>query len=82
MLWKKHCPRSRRSCCAYDCRRQLEQAEAVCRALQPENVLRRGYSMTLKDGKVVTSPSDVRKEDVLETRVSGGTIVSRVEESG
>lgn len=60
--------------------RQLEQAEAVCLALQPENVLRRGYSMTLKDGNVVTSPSDVAAGDMLETRLSGGTIVSRVEE--
>jgi len=61
-----------------NCRRQLEQAEAVCTALQPENVLRRGYTMTLKKGKVVTSTSDVAPGDVLETRVSDGQIVSTV----
>lgn len=62
--------------------RQLDHVEAVCLALHPENVLRRGYSMTLKGGKVVTSPAEVATADLLETRVSGGTIVSRVEGSG
>ena len=59
--------------------RLLEQAEAVCSALNPESVLRRGYSMTLKGRKIVTSPSAVAPGDILETRLSGGTIISKVE---
>lgn len=58
--------------------RLLEQAETICAALNPESILRRGYSITLHRGKIVTAPSDVAAGDVLETRVSGGVIASSV----
>ncbi len=58
--------------------RRLEQAEAICRAFQPESILRRGYSLTLKEGKVVTSSSEVGAGDVLETRLRTGIIYSKI----
>ena len=58
--------------------RRLEQAEAICHAFQPESILRRGYSLTLKEGKVVTSSSEVGAGDVLETRLRTGTIYSKI----
>jgi len=59
---------------------RLEQAEAICRAFQPESILRRGYSLTLKGGKVVTSSSEVGAGDVLETRLRTGIIYSKIDQ--
>lgn len=58
---------------------RLEQAEAICQAFQPEGILRRGYSLTLKNGKAVTSASEVEAGDLLETRLREGTVRSKVE---
>ncbi|MDL2247727.1 exodeoxyribonuclease VII large subunit [Bacteroides sp. OttesenSCG-928-J23] len=45
----------------------------------PERILKRGYSLTLKDGKVVTDVSQLKPGDVLTTRVSNGEVKSVVE---
>jgi len=54
----------------------LEQTEAICQALDPASVLRRGYSLTLKNGKAVTSAKEVVAGDLLETRLREGVIWS------
>lgn len=59
--------------------RQMDQIEAVCAALHPDNILRRGYSLTLKDGKALRSASDAAPGDLLETRLQDGVLHSRVE---
>jgi exodeoxyribonuclease VII large subunit len=46
--------------------------------MSPANVLKRGYSITLLNGKSVTDISQVRDGDVLNTLVYGGNIVSTV----
>ena len=46
--------------------------------LNPENILRRGYSITLKDGRSVKSVGDVRKGDILTTILAGGKIISTI----
>jgi exodeoxyribonuclease VII large subunit len=56
----------------------LQQLENSLRLLDPENVLRRGYSLTLLDGKKVKSASDVHTGDLLVTRLHKGEIRSRV----
>ena len=56
----------------------LEKAEALCAAFQPENILLRGYSLTLKNGKAVTSTSEVTAGDLLETRLRDGVVRSVV----
>ena len=60
--------------------RHLTAVEARVRALDPVNVLARGWSITrAPDGRVVRSPADVADGDVLTTAVAGGTLRSRVE---
>lgn len=61
--------------------RHLEHADAICMAFHPESTLRRGYSLTLKNGKVVTSATEVEAGDTLETRLREGVIHSRVKGS-
>jgi exodeoxyribonuclease VII large subunit len=46
--------------------------------LNPENVLKRGYTITSNNGKIIKSRSDLKNEDILETRFSDGTVNSRV----
>jgi len=47
--------------------------------LSPENVLKRGYSITLLNGKAVKSFHEVKKGDRLETLVIDGVIESNVQ---
>lgn len=46
--------------------------------LDPKNVLKRGYSITLVDGAVVKSAAQVREGDQLKTMVYEGEIISNV----
>lgn len=59
--------------------RQLDQVESLLFAIHPDHVLRRGYSLTLKNGKVITSAAEVEAGDVLETRLKHGSVQSVVE---
>jgi exodeoxyribonuclease VII large subunit len=36
------------------------------------NILKRGYTLTLKNGRIVTSLNDLSVEDVIETRFRDG----------
>ncbi len=47
-------------------------------AQDPELLLRRGYSITLKDGKSVRTASQLKPGDVIETRLAEGSIHSEV----
>lgn len=58
--------------------RQLDQAETFCAALHPEAALRRGFSLTLKNGKVLTSADALAPGDTLETRLREGVVLSVV----
>ncbi|MEC9374202.1 MAG: exodeoxyribonuclease VII large subunit, partial [Planctomycetota bacterium] len=62
---------------------RAQRLEALNRALAiagPDSVLRRGYSITLRDdGVVVRAPSDVRDGDLIRTRLAEGDFASRVE---
>ncbi|MBX2893323.1 MAG: exodeoxyribonuclease VII large subunit [Saprospiraceae bacterium] len=60
-------------------RRHLEQAEAFCSALHPDNVLRRGFSLTFRNGQVLTAAKDAKAGDWLETRLKEGVVRSKVE---
>lgn len=46
--------------------------------MNPENVLKRGYSITRVNGKAITNSAEVQPSDILETIVSDGTIYSHV----
>ncbi|MDP6860461.1 MAG: exodeoxyribonuclease VII large subunit [Verrucomicrobiales bacterium] len=57
-----------------------EKAAVAIKALGPESVLDRGFSLTHgKDGKLITSTKNVNSGDKLETRVSDGTINTTVD---
>lgn len=58
--------------------RFLEKSEAICQAFDPASVLRRGYSLTLKNGKAVTSANELAAGDLLETHLQEGVIWSVV----
>ena len=48
----------------------------------PARILRQGYSLTLKDGHVVSSVEQIRPGDSIETRLKDGTFRSVVGEEG
>lgn len=47
--------------------------------VDPRNILKRGYSMTLHKGRVISSSEKVVAGDLLETRLYKGSIMSKVE---
>ncbi len=56
----------------------IEKREQFVQMVSPQNVLRRGYTLTLKDGKIVTSMQDLGVDDTIETRFRDGISVSRI----
>ncbi len=46
--------------------------------VSPENILKRGYTLTLKNGKAVTSIRDIKTGDKIETRFRNGALESKV----
>ncbi len=52
--------------------------EKMCQLLSPENTLKRGFSLSLLNGKVISSFKIVKEGDVLETILSDGKIKSKV----
>ncbi|MFD2518373.1 exodeoxyribonuclease VII large subunit [Salinimicrobium flavum] len=58
---------------------KLQFSEEKLRLLSPDNVLKRGYSITRQNGKAIKQPEELDPEKVLETRIFGGTITSRIE---
>ena len=46
--------------------------------LSPLLTIKRGYSMTKKDGKVITSTKEVKKKDKIEITLTDGAINAEV----
>lgn len=57
---------------------RLELLQQRIADASPEKLLSRGYSITLKDGKVVTDASLLKADDLLVTRLSKGEVQSLV----
>lgn len=57
---------------------RLELLEQRVNAASPEVLLRRGYSITLKDGKAVTDASCLKSGDEVVTRLAKGEFKSKV----
>ena len=63
-------------------RATLQGMERLCQQLDPERTLERGFSLTRgPQGDLLRHPDQVRAGDHITTRVSGGTLDSRVETS-
>jgi exodeoxyribonuclease VII large subunit len=60
-------------------KKTLKTFEEKLRLVDPQNILKRGYSLTLKEGKIVKSVDQIRNGDRLETKLCNGTIESIVE---
>ncbi len=57
---------------------ELNNLERTINNLSPENVLKRGYSITLLNGKAIRSYNEVKQGERLETMVIDGVIQSDV----
>ena len=59
-------------------RHRMEMMTEKVKSLDPALLLQRGYSITLKDGKAVRDAAMLKENDIIETRLSKGTIRSKV----
>ena len=57
---------------------RMDMLQHRAAALDPALVLRRGYSITLHEGRAVRSPEELPKGSIVETRVEKGTFKSVV----
>ena len=55
---------------------RLQLIEEKVKNLDPTLLLKRGYSMTMKDGRIIRDAGDLRPGDEIETRLEKGTIKS------
>ena len=61
-----------------DERHRLDLLEQRTKALDPQLLLQRGYSITLHNGKALTDTDALHEGDVVETRLAGGSFTSTV----
>ena len=57
---------------------RLQLLQQRIQAQDPELLLKRGYSITLKDGKSIRSASQLKAGDIIETRFAEGNVKSEV----
>ena len=57
---------------------RLQLIEEKAKSLDPTLLLKRGYSMTMKDGKIIRDAAILRPGDEIETRLANGTVRSTV----
>ncbi len=58
---------------------RLQMLEQRMKSQDPEQLLKRGYSITLKDGKSVIDAASLKVGDIIETRFAEGIVHSKVE---
>jgi exodeoxyribonuclease VII large subunit len=56
----------------------LNGLENKLQLLNPENILQRGYSITTIKGKILRKSDEVKKGDIVETRLNEGSFKSKV----
>ena len=57
----------------------IKNLEKLCQSLSPEQILKRGYSITTKDGKVIKNVKELSKGEVVKTILREGNFKSKVE---
>ena len=57
---------------------RLHFNENTLRLISPANVLKRGYTITLREGKIVKSVENMNVGEQIETHFSDGKIESRI----
>lgn len=53
--------------------------ESFCKLSSPDYILEKGYSITLKNGKVLKTTADIQEGDIIESVLSKGRIISSVD---
>lgn len=53
--------------------------EQSVKYLNPENILKKGFSLSIKDGKIIKDIDQLKDKDIIETRFANGSIESRVQ---
>ena len=59
-------------------RHRLEMLEQRIKSQDPALLLKRGYSITLRDGKAVKDAAQLNAGDIIETRFAEGSVTSEV----
>lgn len=59
-------------------RSTIENLSNKLELLNPENILSKGYSLTLKDGKIISDVSSLKEGDTITTKLKNGKIESKV----
>jgi len=62
-------------------KKNLNSIQEKLRLVDPQNILKRGYSLTMLNGKIVKSVKQIKIGDQLETRLSDGTVESMVKKT-
>jgi exodeoxyribonuclease VII large subunit len=57
---------------------KLALIEKTVELLNPKNTLKRGFSMTTKNGKIITSKTLLKENDIIETHFADGKIQAKV----
>ncbi|UJH92166.1 exodeoxyribonuclease VII large subunit [Antarcticibacterium sp. 1MA-6-2] len=61
-------------------KKNLKFTEEKIRMLSPENILKRGYSITRQNGKLIKAADELQPDLLLETQLYSGTVSSRIEQ--
>jgi exodeoxyribonuclease VII large subunit len=56
----------------------LQQSQTKIELLHPENILKRGYSITMRNGKAISNADEVTEGEILITKLFQGEIKSEV----
>ena len=57
---------------------RIAQLALRVKALDPERLLKRGYSITMLNGKAIHDPTTLKEGDIIETRVEKGSFASTI----
>lgn len=60
------------------CEVSVEHAEKNIENLRPENVMKRGYTITLHNGRAITTVSGLNPSDKIVTRIADGEVESTI----
>ncbi len=59
-------------------RNEIAGYESILKVLDPENVVKRGYTITSLKGRIIKSVNELSKNDIIDTRFSDGSVSSKI----
>ncbi len=57
---------------------KLHLISTTLQLVDPENILKKGYAVVLKNGKIIKKAQDIDSQDIIETKLHDGLIKSKV----